>query len=340
MAKVLFYSSVSDIDLFNTQFFYKADIQILKDLGYEVKVTNKISDFFYFNKYNIAFLYFYRYSFFAALIASLARKKIYFTGGIDDLEKSIASKKQYFIQLFFFRLCYLLSTKCILVSNSDMNNSSKSIKFLNKKKLTLSYHAIEFQKYKNSERITRENNFITISWMGSIENVKRKGVDLSIIIFSELIKNIEYNNSSLIIIGKEGEGKDYLVKIVEDLNLSNRVFFTGQIEEDEKLKILSENRFYFQLSKYEGFGLAALEGMAMGNIVIHSGRGGLKDSVSDFGIQLDILKNKEEIVSDLLKKIEKFDVSKIVSAKKYIETDFTFEKRQDNFKNHLETNKK
>ena len=73
--KVLFYSSVNDKKLFNTQYFYKTDIMLLKKLGYHVKTSNKISDFIYFWKYDIAFIYFYKYGFFAALIARLFLKK-------------------------------------------------------------------------------------------------------------------------------------------------------------------------------------------------------------------------------------------------------------------------
>jgi glycosyltransferase involved in cell wall biosynthesis len=338
MERVLFYSSVLDTRLFNTQYFYKADIQILKDLGYDVKVTNKILDFLSFKKYDIAFLYFYRYSFFAAFIARLYRKKIYFTGGIDDLEKSNVTNKQYFKQMFFFNFCYILSTNCIMVSNSDMINAIKSLKFVNTNKLVLSFHTIEIDKYIIKENIFRKNNFVTISWMGSIDNVKRKGVDLAIIIFSELIKKTKYFDSKLIIIGKEGEGKGYLLKIVEELGLINNVVFLGEVEEDVKISILSENKFYFQLSKYEGFGIAALEALIMGNIVIHSGKGGLRDSVSDFGIQIDINKNIENIVSDVLYNIETFNFLKIIEARKYVFKDFTSAKRQNDFKKFLKSN--
>ena len=104
--KVLFYSSVKDKNLFNTQFFYKTDINLLKSLGYNVITSNKISDFLFFWKYDIAFIYFYKYGLFVAIIARLFLKKVFFTGGIDDLEKECATPKRFLLQVLFFRLCY------------------------------------------------------------------------------------------------------------------------------------------------------------------------------------------------------------------------------------------
>ena len=71
---------------------------------------------------------------------------------------------------------------------------------------------------------------------------------------------------------------DLLEQLIQKLKITNKVIFTGEIEEDKKITLLKNNRYYFQLSTYEGFGIAALEALAAGNIVIHSGKGGLNDS--------------------------------------------------------------
>ena len=72
---VFFYSSVRTKKMFSIQSYYRNDICILKDLGYNVHLSNSIWDFLCFWKYDIAFLYFYKYSFFAAFFAKLFRKK-------------------------------------------------------------------------------------------------------------------------------------------------------------------------------------------------------------------------------------------------------------------------
>ena len=88
---VLFYSSVKTKKMFSIQSYYRNDIMILRDLGYRVRLSKSCWDFVRFWRYSIAFVYFYRYGFFAALWAKLLGKKAYFTGGIDYLEPSFAT---------------------------------------------------------------------------------------------------------------------------------------------------------------------------------------------------------------------------------------------------------
>ncbi len=328
--KVLFYSSVNDKKLFNTQYFYKTDIMLLKKLGYHVKTSNKISDFIYFWKYDIAFIYFYKYGFFAALIARLFLKKVYFTGGIDDLEKDNTTLKRYFLQVLFFRLCYFLSNKCIIVSNADKNNILKIYKRKKLKKLEFSFHAIDVEKYFNDINAVRKNNFITISWLGNKSNVIRKGVDRSIFLFKYLTENYkDFKNSKLIIVGVKGEGSDLLEQLIQKLKITNKVIFTGEIEEDKKITLLKNNRYYFQLSTYEGFGIAALEALAAGNIVIHSGKGGLNDSISKYGILININEDLSKQADDVVANINNFNYNILEDARIYISKNFSLEKRMN-----------
>lgn len=184
--KILFYSSVNNVDLFKIQRFYQIDIKILKDLGYDVITTNKISDSIKFWKYNILFSYFYRYSFFPALIARFLGKKTYFTGGIDDLDKNYASRKRYIIQRLFYILCYWVSNSCIIVSQADMKNALLALG--RKKKLSFSEHTIDVGKFVVDASVKKEKIFSTIVWMGNENNVRRKGVDYALKVFSFLKK--------------------------------------------------------------------------------------------------------------------------------------------------------
>ena len=109
----------------------------------------------------------------------------------------------------------------------------------------------------------------------------RKGVDKMLFVCAEFLKlNPNYK---IHIMGSTGEGTEYLKGLISDLNIGDSVTFTGRISEEEKIDTLKRSRFYFQLSLYEGFGVAAVEGLATGNVVVHSGKGGLKDSVGNNG---------------------------------------------------------
>lgn len=333
--RIIFYSSIKNKELFHIQRFYYTDIELLKNLGYEVYNSNKIIDFLFFWEYDIAFIYFYRFGLLPALLSRLFNKKVYFTGGIDNLESSITTRTEYLLQIIFFKLCYLFSSKCILVSSADETNVKKIYHGKLPKKIRISFHTIDIEKFSTVEITKKENIFSTISWMESVGNVYRKGVDKSIRIFKSLTEKAEYRDAYLYIIGKEGAGSDYLRQLCFELKISDRVIFTGSINEEQKIDILKQSKYYFQLSSYEGFGIAAIEALAAKNIVIHSGRGGLNDTMKDFGIKLDINKNIEEQIDYLYEQILNFNCEKLIKGQKYMEVNYSNVTRQKDFENIL-----
>lgn len=292
--RVLFYSNVKNIYDFKTSTFYTTDIKILSDLGFNVTMTNKIGSFFRFREYEIAFIYFFRKGYLPGLIAKLFRKKIFFTGGIDYLSPTFASSMQLLVQRILFIVCYLESTKCIIVSLSDMANIRLFWRW--QKKLINIPHVISVNDFNPS--LTKQDIITSICWMGSIANVKRKGVDQLIRSFS--IFSQYYPSFKVRIIGRLGEGHDYLRQISEELKIANKVMFCGPITDSEKAEILAESKYYCQLSKFEGFGLATLEAMASGCIIIHSGQGGLKEIVQTYGTVVSELNNPEAIANILI----------------------------------------
>lgn len=294
--QILFYSSVKDLNLFKVQLFYKIDIEILQKLGYKVNISNNYFDFFKFNTYDIAFIYFYRIGLIPALISKILGKKVFFTGGIDSLAKgTFFTKKENIIQNVLFRLCYLVSDGCNIVSESDFSNVEK-ISF-RKSKLHIFPHAIEVQQYIELNFI-KELTFTTVVWMGTVENVKRKGIDRAIKVFN-LLNNFN-PLFKFFIIGTIGDGTKYLEELILELGVKN-IYFTGSISETKKIELLKRSKFHFQLSRYEGFGLSAVEALASGNIVIHSGVGGLKSTIRNFGLYIsnpdDIESNAKQIVN-------------------------------------------
>jgi glycosyltransferase involved in cell wall biosynthesis len=294
--KVLFYSSVKTKRMFSIQGFYRTDIQILRENGFEVLLSKHFWDFFLFWKYDIAFIYFYRFGLFPAIISKLFFKKVFFTGGIDDLDLDYAGVKKYFIQKIFFKLCNLFSDTSIVVSKADLKNiQSIYVKNRLPKNLELSFHVIDFDSYKYTFTIEKQKVMTTIAWMLREENVFRKGVDKTVEVFDSLLK-ID-NEWKLMIIGPKGKGTEIIEKLIQEKGIEKSVFLLGSISEEEKINFLKISTIYMQLSVYEGFGIAAIEALAAGNIVFHSGKGGLKDGVSNFGIEVENLSDSFQIAS-------------------------------------------
>ena len=300
--KVCFYSSVKDISLFKTQKFYQIDISILKRMGYEVIVSNNIFDAFKFWKYNFVFAYFYRYSFFFALIALILGRRTYFTGGIDALDIEYAGRKQYIVQKLLFILCYTIAKKCIIVSKTDLKHVEEIVG-IGKSKIVFSEHSIDMTSFLCKSINKKEHIFTTIGWMGSIGNVKRKGIDKALFLFSLLKKEPFFSDCKFVLMGREGIGTTYLREIIEKLGISNSVIITGEISEQRKIDLLLKSKYYFQLSSYEGFGIAALEALIAGNIIIHSGKGGLDNPIYSKHIRVDINKDILEQIESIKMKL-------------------------------------
>lgn len=308
--RVLFYSSVKDKNLFRITGFYSTDINILNDLGYKVQLSNSFKDFFKFWQYDITFIYFWTKGLIPAIISKIFFKKVLFTGGIDSLDRNYnESKWDYIIKKIVFKLCAINSDANIIVSKSDLNNIKETGYSL--KRLHYLPHVIDFEKYAY-DGSPKKDIITTVVWMGNRRNVERKGVDKLLHVYKEFLKYDR--NINVVIIGSPGEGTLFLKDIAQKYKIEAMVKFTGQISEDEKIKYLKESKYYFQLSEHEGFGIAAIEALAAGNIVLHSGRGGLADTMDSFGIcvediydfkniakQLNTINENYEIYSELIK---------------------------------------
>lgn len=308
------------------------DIQILKDSGCEVILSNSIKDAFYFWHYDFVFAYFYRKSFFVALIAKLFLRNTYFTGGIDDLDEHFAPPKRYKIQRLFFRLCYWISKSCIIVSDSDKRNVFKVFHRKNDlKKLVYSEHTINVQNFLRKSEISKEDIFTSIVWMGNEGNVRRKGIDTALKVFSLLRKEQLFCGYKFFIIGRIGEGTSYVKSLISQYGLQNEVVLTGEITETEKIELLQKSKYYFQLSLYEGFGLAALEALAAKNVVIHSGKGGLSNSIFLSGVYFDIDNDFEAEYNKLYASLSVYDGSTLEEVSKCIIEYYDNSRRKNDF---------
>lgn len=331
---VLFYSSVKTKKMFSIQQYYKTDITILKELGYKVLLSNSFLDYFFFWRYDISFIYFYRYGLLPAFLSRMFFKPVIFTGGIDDLNVEYSGKKKYYLQKLFFNLCAIFASKIILVSNSDRNLIKKFKKKLNPNKYHLSFHVVDFEKYEYSFSLPKEKLITTIAWMVRKENIFRKGVDKAVkafMIFHKLAPEFK-----MIIIGPKGEGSEIIENIIEENGYQDHIILTGAIKEKQKIDILKKSKYYLQLSSYEGFGIAAIEALASGNIVLHSGQGGLKDGVGHWGVTIDEISNYE-LISKKISSFEGRESTKkvIESGIEHVRRNFIYEKRFADFKRIL-----
>jgi glycosyltransferase involved in cell wall biosynthesis len=333
--RVLFYSSLNDFDLFRVTGFYSTDIEILKELDFDVVLSNSISNFLKFWNYDISFIYFWTKGVLPAMLSKFFFKKVIFTGGIDRLDKNYnKSKLDYVIKKYFFKFCTIFSDANIIVSESDIDNIK--LTGFNINNIFYVPHVVDFQKYKYDGR-AKSNIITSVVWMETSEiNVIRKGVDKLLFVFNLFRKSNP--DFKLLIIGSVGIGTDYLIKIAKELDILDLITFTGRINEQQKISILNDSKYYFQLSLYEGFGISAIEALTAGNVVFHSGKGGLAKSIGDNGVLVKDINNYEKTAKYLTNfNNHYFEKSKelINNGISHVEKNFSYSVRRDGIKNIL-----
>lgn len=310
--KILLYSRLKDLNLFNTLNFYKADLDALNLISDDIHCSNSLLEIIK-KKPDVTLSYFYSFSLFSVIVTKLIGGLALVTGGGDQIEKTVNKSRKFFIYKSFAFIILLLSDYIILSSTADIKNFRKlslGLRFL-QKKIKYSTHPVDIIKPVISEfPFIKKSEFtiLTICWMGTSNNIYRKGLLKCI---SILTKMIDLNiNAKLIIVGPIGEA----TKIVEDYARLNdvyeRIWITGSVDEIKKYQLINACSAYFQISTYEGFGLAAAEAFLSNKLVVHSSKGGLRDIFGKEGIIIEDKHHNDYTKSDVLKlwqKILKFE---------------------------------
>ena len=125
----------------------------------------------------------------------------------------------------------------------------------------------------------------------------RKNITNTINAFISMLEHNPEIDLNLVVGGKEGWGVDNLFETIH--TFSDRVIFTGFIDDEDLSSLYSEALAFCYLSFYEGFGLPALEAMNCGTPVIYGRNSSLIEVVGKGGLSADPYD-----VADIRKKFE------------------------------------
>ena len=103
-----------------------------------------------------------------------------------------------------------------------------------------------------------------------------------------------------VVIGSKGGAFERIAALVDELELSNSVIFTGAIQNSDVRDWLVQSKCYVQISDTETFGVAVAEAMSTATPVLVSARGALPELVGALGIYVDH-NSVDSIVSGLLR---------------------------------------
>ena len=218
------------------------------------------------------------------------------------------------------------SKKIIAVSEATKNDLIHLLKVPKEKikvvyeGVTPSFHRIIDKKTllnKTAQYLNPDTKFILS--VGTLE--PRKNLPAVVKAFA-LLPNEIRNQYKIVFVGGKGWQNEELNQTINDLNLRNKVIFTGFVPDDDLPYIYNRASIFVYPSKAEGFGLPVLEAMACGVPVITSNNSSLPEVMGKAGVLIDP-KNEKEIaqaIKNILLKPklgEKMSLEGIKQAKKF-----------------------
>ena len=284
---LLLYGAVSDPAMLR-QGFYEAEVRGLESdqRVAEVMVTNRLRDVWHM-RYDGLICYFYSYTAIAALLARLRGIPAVATGGGEQVFRAMASSRQTFIlRVAAFIVSGLFAKRILATSRTDFREMQRLYPF-DKSRIGLSYHGVSAASLASPKNFRQErptHSMVTICNMDTEANIRRKGLRHAIKLLAKMRRH--YLGASLTVIGRT-TCSESVQQFADSLNVGEVIHFAGYVSEAEKFRLLQSHRFYVQLSEYEGFGIGALEAIALGCQPLHSNVGGLRDTLADYGTIID-----------------------------------------------------
>lgn len=172
--------------------------------------------------------------------------------------RKIGSDKIPFYKYYPYKFMYYLdfkhADKIIAISEFDKQDIIKYYPQHVKKVIRI-YNPIVMPDYIEKFEQKMEKNLVAINLQFLHKNI------ITLIKAFDLIKDkIEHN---LILIGSVPKRVEFLKLYVKEKNLQDRVIFTNFIPDNEKYQILVNASLYINPSKFEGFGMTAVEAMLL-----------------------------------------------------------------------------
>lgn len=193
-----------------------------------------------------------------------------------------------------------------------------------------------FEKNPEKEQIFREKLNIDEKFILSVGRLDYiKGFDFLIKGFNQIIK--EYTNLKLIIIGQDFGHKKKLLNLVQKLKLDKSIIFIETLFKDLLVGAYSAASIYVQPSRFEVFGMAAMEAAACETPLVVTNVGAFRNIMSNekngFIVNFNDLEKFTDICLNLLQN-EKFSKEIGKNSRNFIKEFYNWNAIGENIENN------
>lgn len=304
--------------------FVLQDVEILKDLGHDVVLTN--SSFckeLILGKYDLVISWFFsRHSVFPLFLVKIYGKRIYcITGGHDTacLPEIKYGIRRFAIINFIMNVLLNFFDK-IIVNSNYIVHELENRGYVNKG-IAVTHHYIAQNDFNFNEEFIRKKQIVFVGGVNH-SNLERKGLR----IFLEASNVI--NNYEFICVGKIDISLKYYLNDFPFVNYKNF------IPEDDLIDLLKSSSIILQPSIHEAFGLSVVEAMSFGVVPIISYKScGLVEVASKYAYYIE----EYESIQSLIKCIENsanFALRRDMSL--FVRNEYSKQKRLRKFKELIE----
>ena len=197
---------------------------------------------------------------------------------------------------------------------------SKQLMDKGRKHFTI-YNCVEIDNNYSKHDYPASENF-TIGVVSRLSN--EKGIDVLIRAIPGILKT--YPNTKFLIVG-DGKEKENLVSIATKLKIIDAITWTGLQPRDKLASYYAQMDIVAIPSRFEGFGLTAIEAMSYGIPVVASSVDGLKEIIEDNKSGVLVNKDDPDMLANAIKSLIK-DKNKrndfSISGKKRVEECFSY----------------
>ncbi len=282
-----FFAKVTDLATLERVEFYAQDVQILKDLGFDVRIAIaptqiRRADFYY--------VWWWTWAFFPICIAKLFRRPIIITGVFDT--PSMPGRSS--LHRFLIRRALRAADANIFLSDDEYREVPGKYDVTNAAMVPL---AVDSTVYKPGPA-PRENFVLSVGWLEGGNAVRKCMAE--IVQAAPLIRRA-HPEIRFVIAGDKGSYYPVLEKLVRDNGASSYVEFMGAIPKQTKIDLMQRCKIYLQPSRLEGFGLAILEAMSCGAPVVTSAVGAVPEVAGDAAIYVS--GTEPEVIAERVSKL-------------------------------------
>jgi glycosyltransferase involved in cell wall biosynthesis len=260
--------------------FYRQDIDILRELGFEVTIATAWAEIP--SDVDFYFIWWWQWAFLPMWKSIFHRRPCLVTGTFDF--KWAVGRGDYFHrpawQQWLMRYALKRAAANVFVSELECREISRALTVTNPLYIP---HVVDTGIFQFGTQ-PREDFALTVARMDRGNSLRK--------CIPEIIRAVplvvsKYSAFRFIIAGEKGSDFPALQKMAQELRVLDRVEFPGVISREHKIELMQRCKIYVSPSWYEGFGLTILEAMSCGAPVISSPVGGVPEVVGDEGLLVD-----------------------------------------------------